>query len=250
MKYGAVLTCIATSLFLFACGGGGGGGGTTPPPPPPPPATNAGGIWTGTASSDDQTLELMGVVTEDGDGRFIAETGVQYVFEGVSGNGGDLDVDFTAIAPSGFVFDDGSTVTTGTLSGTVSERSSLTADYTLATGEAGSVSMTYDEAYERDSSLDKLTGNWDEEFGVVAFDANGEFFEQDTFGCVFEGQASIIDENFNVYALTMTVSFCGAGVDGDYSGLGIMIDTTDTDDTFIVQMNNDQLIFTTTLFRL
>jgi hypothetical protein len=245
-----VLTCIASSLFLSACGGGGGDGSTSSPPPPPPEPTNAGGIWGGTASSDGQTIDLAGVVTEDGEGRFVAENGIQYVFDEVKGVGGDVELDFIAIVPSGGTFQDGSTVTTGTLTGTVAERSSLSGDYSLATGETGTVSMTYDALYERDSSLDKLTGNWDEEFGVVTFDPDGSFFEQDSFGCVYDGQASIVDPDFNVYALTMTVSSCGAGVDGDYSGLGIMTDTSSTDDTFIVQMNSQEWIFTTTLSRL
>src|SRR5690606_35848251 len=108
----------------------------------------------------------------------------------------------------------------------------------------------YDPLYERDSSLDKLSGLWDEEFGVVSIDQSGSFFMQDSFGCVYDGQVSIIDAQFNAYSLSMTVSSCGAGVDGEYSGLGVLADLNTTEDLFIVQMNSDQWIFTTSLVRL
>jgi hypothetical protein len=103
--------------------------------------------------------------------------------------------------------------------------------------------------YDRDSSLDKLTGNWQEDFGVVTFDPDGDFFLQDSFGCVYEGQTAIIDSDFNVYRLSMTVSLCGDS-NGQYSGIGVLTDLNDTDDLFIIQMNNDTFIFTTSIVRL
>jgi len=242
---------------LYACGGGGGGGGATaptptvPPPPPPPVPTNMGGIWEGTSNTSGLILNFAGVITENRVGRFFDDNGTQYILSNISGNDGNVAIDFTAVAQFGFVFLDGSTLTTGSLTGTVVERTSFNGNYSIATGESGTISLTYNSIYDRDSSFDKLTGMWDEDgFGILTFNPDGSFFEQDTFGCVFDGQASIIDPAYNVYSLTMTVSLCGAGSDGDYSGLGVLTDFNATDDVFIVQLNSDNLIFTTSLLRL
>lgn len=195
-------------------------------------------------------LNVAGVFTETGEGRFFDDNGTQYVVTDVTGNDGDVTINFTAVAQLGFVFLDGSTVTTGTISGTVVERVSIEGSFSLATGESGTLSLTYNVLYDRDSSLAKLTGSWSETNGIVTVDPDGSFFEQDSFGCVSDGQISIIDPSFNAYALTMTVSVCGAGVDGQYAGLGILADRNVTDDLFILQMNSDARIFTTSLLRL
>ena len=250
-----LLSSLIVFATLTACGGGG-GGGTAPAPPasPAPPApvpTNAGGIWEGTSNTSGLILNFAGVVTENGEGRFFDDNGTQYIVSNISGNDGSVTLNFTAVAQFGFVFLDGSTVTTGSLTGTVIEQTSFTGNFSVATGESGTISLTYNPIYERDSSFSKLEGLWDENgFGILSFNADGSFFEQDTFGCVFDGQASIIDPAFNVYSLNMTVSLCGAGVDGQYTGLGVLTDFASTDDTFILQMNDDDLIFTTSLFRM
>ena len=242
--YGLIL------LILTACGGGG-GNTTTTPLPPQPVATKAGGIWDGTSTAGGQTVALAGVVTENGEGRFFDENGTQYIVSSISGNDGSITMNVMAVAQFGFVFVDGSTVTTGTLSGTIVERTSFNGNWSLATGESGTLSMTYDPLYDRDSSLAKLEGMWDENgFGIATFAADGSFFEQDQFGCVFDGQATIIDPAYNVYAMTMAISLCGPGVDGQYSGLGVLTDFNTTDDGLIVQINSNELIFTTPLLRL
>jgi hypothetical protein len=194
--------------------------------------------------------ELAGVVTEDGQARFVDENSTQYIVSDISGTDGDITLDFTAVAQFGFTFLDGSTVSTGSLTGTIVEGTSLEGEYSVATGESGTVSMTYNAIYERDSSFEKLAGMWDEEFGVLTFDADGSFFEQDSFGCVFDGQAEIIDAQYNAYALSMTVSLCGEDFDGEYAGLAILVDFEATDDMLIIQMNSDELILTTSLLRL
>lgn len=85
----------------------------------------------------------------------------------------------------------------------------------------------------------------------MTVDSDGSFFEQNEFGCVYDGQISIIDPIFNAYNLSMTVSNC-APDDGEYVGIGVLADfLADGDEgLFIVQMNSDELIFTTDLVRL
>lgn len=241
-------SAFGLALLVVSCGGGSDDGNPQSPEPTPQP-TNAAGIWEGSAVTGDQTLNVLGIVTENGEGRLVDGNGTQYVVDSLSGNDGDISLSFTAIAQVGFTFADGSTVATGDLTGSVVEHDSFTGEYDLSTGESGTISMTYNAIYERDSSLDKLTGMWEEEFGVLSFDPSGAFFMQDSFGCVYDGQASIIDSQFNAYALSMTVSSCGDGVDGDYSGLGLLSDLNTTEDLFLLQMNSDKWIFTTSLVR-
>lgn len=241
---------LGIACLLVSCGGGSDGESPSAPAPPAPEPTNAAGLWEGTAVTGNLTLDVVGIFAENGEGRFVEENGTQYVIDTLSGNDGDITLSFTAIAQVGFTFLDGSTVATGNMTGAVVEHESFTGEYDLSTGESGTISMTYNPLYERDSSLDKLTGLWDEEFGVVSIDQSGSFFMQDSFGCVYDGQVSIIDAQFNAYSLSMTVSSCGAGVDGEYAGLGVLSDLNVAEDLFIVQMNSDQWIFTTSLVRL
>lgn len=236
------------AVTLGACGGGGGGGGTPGSAAVP---TDATGIWEGTSNTSGLILNFAGVVAENGESRFFDDNGTQYIVNNISGNDGSISLRFTAVAQFGFMFLDGSTVTNGTMTGTVVERTSINGSYSVATGEAGTISLTYNPLYERDSSFTKLSGSWDESgYGIMTVDPDGSFFEQDMFGCVYDGQASIIDSAYNVYDLTMTVSLCGADANGVYSGLGILTDYTVADDLLIVQMNSNNLIFTTGLLKL
>lgn len=240
---------VFTIAALSGCGGGGGGGGSTNLPTPVP--TNPGGLWVGTSSGGGVTIYIEGIITEDREGRFVDENGTQYVVTSISGNDGSIRINFNAYAQFGYVFLDGSTSGTGSITGTVNERSSFNGNFSFSTGEAGTVSFTFDPLYNRDSSLAKLQGQWDEGFGVLTVDPDGSFFEQDQFGCVYNGQASIIDSNYNAYRLTMTVSNCAAS-DGNYSGLAVLADlnVANDEDMLILQMNSNSLIFTTWLVRL
>lgn len=238
-------------LVLAACGGRGvqgldlSGGG------PNAVSTNPSGVWVGTSTSSGVTIAIEGVVTEDGGGRFVDENGTQYVVSGFFGYDGDIGITFSLYAQFGYQFLDGSTSGQGRIDGTAVERSVISGSFSFASGESGTISMTYEPIYDRDSSLAKLSGSWDDGFGIMTVDPDGSFFEQDQFGCVYNGQVSIIDAMFNAYRLTMTVSDCGLD-NGDYDGIGVLADlTVDGDeDLFIVQMNSLESIFTAALERL
>ena len=197
-----------------------------------------------------QTVPTIGVVTEgNGEGRFVNAAGIQFILSGVSGNDGALNATITAIAPLGFVFLDGSMVTAGTLTATVIERTSIEGSWVLNTGETGTITMSYDPLYERDSDLSLMAGMWTDSFDVVyTVQTNGDFFAQDSFGCVFDGAISIINAAYNAYRLIMTISLC-PGINGDYSGLGVLVDINGTNDGLVVQMDNGSYIFTDVLVK-
>lgn len=245
---------LASMLTIASCGGGGGGSGSSvsPPPPPPPPPTNAGGVWEGSTFNDQAgvTFVTIGAVTENnGEARFFNDAGQQFVLSGISGSGGDISATITAIATAGTSFIDGSTISSGTLTGTVVERTSIEGEWSLNTGESGTLTLQYNEVYERGSDLDRLVGFWSDSFGVIySVEGTGGIFAQDGTGCVYDGESRIINASYNVYRVLLTVSNC-PGVNGDYSGIGVLADDRATDDSFIVQMDNGEWIFTDQLLK-
>ncbi len=127
MKALARFPCVLSwTAFCVACGGGGGGGGgAVASPPPPPPVTNAspGGIWSGIDSDGEEVIAL---VTETGRFHFIDEflnqgSGILSV-----SNGNDVTGNFQLVPEPGITFPDGTTLADCTLSGTVTERQTMT----------------------------------------------------------------------------------------------------------------------------
>jgi hypothetical protein len=112
------------------------------------------------------------------------------------------------------VFADGSTSGSGTLEGDITERSRMTGttDFTTADGArtTGTLTLDYNDLYERDSSLATAAGNYQNEFGdVISVNSNGEIFSQDpSTGCIVNGEASIIDNRFNAYRVEYDYSSC------------------------------------------
>ena len=269
MKTKQTLALLACIFLLFGCGGGDSSSTTPspppvviPPPPPPPVPTNPGGIWHGVMYDQVEfsSIWLEAIFTETGEGRFFDGNGTMYIVSNVSGNDGDITMDFTAVAEGDYAFWDGSTFNAGTIRGTIVERVSFEGYYQIcgvSVCMTWRISLKYDAEYERDSSLAKLEGMWDQSgFGILTFNADGTFFEQNVIGCVYDGQASIIDPDYNVYALVMTISLCGPyGLDGAYSGLGRLTDmpTSDglaIDGLFYMEMNSDTRPFSHMLMRL
>ncbi|KKL49828.1 hypothetical protein LCGC14_2311580, partial [marine sediment metagenome] len=120
----------------------------------------------------------------------------------------------------------------------------------------GTVLLYYQILYSRDSSLTKLEGTWYEDsYASATFDPDGSFFWQDPFGCVYDGQASIIDPDYSVYVLAMTVSLrqptslC-SWTGGPYTGLGVLTDGWVTNDLFVMHINRDMLFFASWFLRL
>lgn len=210
----AGLAAIA-AISLSACGGGGGGGGgevTGPQPQQPVQNASPGGIWFGTLSTGE---EILGLVTETGEFHFITTDSFTQYFGTVSTVGNNATGQFTGYTAVGWVFEDGSTRGTGTITGTLQARSTFNANTTFRTSAgstvSGSVALTYDTLYERDSSLAAIAGNFrDVTTGaIVSINANGQAFAQNpSTGCVLNGTVSIIDSRYNAYRVEYTYSNC------------------------------------------
>jgi hypothetical protein len=200
---------ILSTIIVIGCGGGGG----TANPPPPPTNASPGGIWEGTSSTGGT---ILGLVTETGEFHFLQDDGVQY-FGTVNTSQNALSANFTGVTQIGTVFLDGSTTGTGTLTGTVQERMSMSGNSSFrtagGTNVASSVTLTYDNLYERDSSLATIAGNYLDTTtnAVINVNGNGVVFSQDAVtGCIVNGTISIIDARYNAYRVQYSFSSCRA----------------------------------------
>lgn len=257
--------CRLLGLGLVAsflgCGGGGGGGApaTSLAPPPPPVNQSPGGIWIGTDSEGD---DIIALITEAGRFHFLETTTLAQGSGNASvSNGNDITASFRFVPPVGFVFADGSTFSDCTVTGTVAERTSLsgTVNCTSSLGNQSSVTvnLAYDTLYDLNSSLGTFAGTWTDAsapgIDIVNVDSLGVIIGQDGSGsnCIYSGQVSLIDANFNAYDVEWTYSSCignAAILNGvSFSGIGA-IDNTVTPVNFIlgatgfVQGNESSLI--------
>ena len=200
-------------IAVSSCGGGGGGGGGdgATPPPPPPANVSPGGIWIGVDSNGD---DIIAIVTETGRFHYLKlldesqGSGIMSV-----SNVNNLNGNFQIVTRLGFVFPDGTTLANCTLSGTVTERQTMTVtvNCTTTAGLEGqtTVTMSYDAAYDLDSSLARIAGNFQGISAVLNIIGDGTIFAQDAVtGCIINGQVSIIDAAFNAYDFGFTYSNC------------------------------------------
>jgi hypothetical protein len=216
-------------VSLSACGGGGSSGD---PPPPPPTNQSAGGIWTTqytvtSGPNTGDTIKGVAIVSENGNFYYASRnqnngcTDIGFGQASVTGTAISGNVDFSiatfAASPgvnTACTYPDGSTSGTGTISGTIAQRSSmtLTANGTTSMGMAlssGTDTWTFSSAYDTPSSLATIAGNYTDGSNTLSIDGNGVIFEQDpTTGCVINGQVSLIDTQYNAYSLSITFSMC------------------------------------------
>jgi hypothetical protein len=256
IKYILSTAALAT---LAACGGGSGstGGGTTPPPSAT--TQSVGGIWTTqyTVTSGANTGD---VIVAEG---IASETGQYFAYSKNTTNGcaglafGQLSVNGSNVSgnedaaivrystavggATNCVYPDGSTSATGTITGTVAQRASLTLTATGTTSLGGALpaeatTFTFFSLYLNSSSLATIAGNYNDGGPTMTVDANGAIFEQDPNGCVLSGQVSIINSSYNAYGIQLTFANC-TGTNANLNGVtasGLVTLDTSTSPTTIV----------------
>gem|GEM_PF-1658379 len=202
-------------------GGSGGNDGGSSGGPGTPTNASPGGIWEGQTSTGQL---ILGLATESGEFHFITGDGVQY-FGTVTTSGNTASASYTGVTAFGTVFQDGSSFGTGTLTGSIEQRSSLigTTSFTTEKGMVipGTIALTYNPVYERDSSLPTIAGNFrqDETNYVLSINSDGVAFLQDPdSGCTVNGTVSIIDAEYNAYRVEYTYQNC-TGIDAVLNGL-------------------------------
>jgi hypothetical protein len=230
------LVLVSTSCLLAACGGGGGGGSTASDPggttPPPVVNQSPGGIWqtqyvqaSGPTAGD--TIKGLAIVDETGS-FFFADRDqnnscvtlgfgqATVTGSSISGNVDEAAATY-ALAPgvnTNCAFPDGSTSGTGTISGTVTQRSSMAITDSGTTSNGTSLgtethTWTFNSLYDNSSSLATVSANYWDGSNTFSVNGNGAIFEQDpASGCVINGQISIINAQYNAYSLSLSFSNC------------------------------------------
>ena len=224
------LVAAGIVMLIAGCGGGGSSGSSTSAPAP---VTNAspGGIWSGTESASG--LTVLGLVDESGEFHFIRSDNVQYVGTATT-SGTSVTANFDGFTNLGTQFPDGSTHGSGSVSGTVNARSSMTLSTQFrtdaGTSSSGTLNLPFNALYNRASSLSTIAGNFADGGNTITVSSNGAIFEQDpNTGCVVNGTVSIINASYNAYRIAYSFASCtgqAAVLNGlQFTGLGTLDNT-------------------------
>jgi len=220
---------------LVACGGDGGdgeGSGET--------TTNvsANGLWEGSFTEDGVgTFDISALLYN---GRIIAiSESAETIYDGsytVSDNNisGSLRI-------IGWPF-----VTT--FSGTVTEQESMSLSFDTSYGTRGTVSLSFNDIYNRKSSLALVEGTWNytsDDYSItITVQSDGTYWGQDSEGCVISGSIGLLDTSHNLYDVNTLIESCGE-TNGSYTGFSFLIDNVATNDTLqgVVSNSNDIILF-------
>ena len=71
-------------------------------------------------------------------------------------------------------------------------------------------------------------------------DGTGNFAAADLDGCDYAGLNSLIDRQYNLYDISMTVSSCGSW-DGSYNGVGVFDNVSGPNANLIIAVATDQI---------
>jgi hypothetical protein len=208
---------------------------TVPPGVPSLP----GGIWNGRLTNESlkATAPFTALVTEDGRFRFqtdnarivgTVETGENtFTGDGLAYTWGDWP---GFGAPSDFA-----------LAGTINERDSMAATWSMASGNAGCFEAGYDaDTYEQPSSLQFVEGFWTEADGwggswTVTIEADGHVSWRDPYDdCDMTGEIALVDDRYNLYEVRHLISGCRPG-DEEFTGLAYL---STSQDVLVLSIDN------------
>jgi hypothetical protein len=254
-----ILAVLPTLLLLNACGDGSldndDDSAVTPPVAIP---VQIGGIWRGTVIEDGNTLTPRSVVIYTTDSSLpvdnfrLTSNFANQVVGNVSLDPLDntqlLGDGLVSYAPQDFFISDGAVKTTCDITATLQEATSLVGRYSCLDGGTGDITVAYDALYEFDSSLSLIEGLWGNGDIVFEVDSTGNIISwSDTNGCAVTGSIELLDPNFNMYNMSLTIddelpSNCQL-LAGFYTGLAI-ISTTSGRLEITFQVDNGSLIIT------
>jgi hypothetical protein len=180
------------------------------------------GLWTGTDSASGDGVTA--IINSTGQAVFIRSDGVQFTGS-VQATGGAIAATLDGYTNFNATFTDGSDYGVGTLNGTVTAASAITAtlSFTTSGGTAasGSWSLTYASLSGSGSSLSQISGNYTDNTtgGTVSINASGAMTSQNpTNGCVLNGTLSTTDTTYDVYQVSYTLEDC-VGADAALNGV-------------------------------
>lgn len=131
-----------------------------------------------------------------------------------------------------------------TLNGTVVSPGRIEAEFlTHDAQDKGQLTLEQNKAlYEQATLMDKIADKWIFYHGFTiskfSIDERGYLDGADTNGCGYEGEVSLIDKRYNAYRIKLLINSC-AEMDGVYQGMGYLLSSVATDDTFNIQVYKD-----------
>jgi len=190
------------------------------------------GIYEGslTSAASPQGTPVVAIISENGEGRISTADGSYYrLTVGTSGN--NLDGSYRGYSQS-IGAGNAAPPASGTVSGTITS-TGLNLTLTDMMSVQQSLTLTFDDAYNRTSSLTALAGNWTATVNGLTLTAtiqpDGTFTASDSNNCTYSGAFSLVDPTFDVYAETHVRSCNGAAV--TFTGLASLLQTNSTSGT-------------------
>lgn len=176
------------------------------------------GTWRGTDAAGRDVLLLVSA-----GGTFQYVDGAQNQGSGYFTPVSRVAADFDLVTPLDQPFADGSTLANCSLTGSLVIEVSMDLDLSCETAGglefATTLALEYDPVYERDSSLQAVSGNYQTHAGnVLSIAPDGLLFLQDAAtGCVVNGQVSVITMAANLYNVALQYDSC-TGADERLNG--------------------------------
>ena len=182
--------------------------------------TGLGGIWLGETRSGG-TEPVVALSTADGEFRMFSLESFRASVSQLNDGSGNQ------VTGTGLYWVDYWAANNATLSGSLTPGAAASGSW-ASSGGNGSFTLDYSDAYENNPALSSLAGNWasHDETGasvaVFSVQSDGRFTGNAALGCGFSGQISIIDNDYSVYRVDVTISNCAQNT-GTFQGLGAMV---------------------------
>jgi len=181
------------------------------------------GIYEGST----QGTPVVAIIAENGAGRIATADGSYYRLNvGTSGN--NLNGAYSGYSQNTANSSNGAQ-STGNVAGLITS-TGLNMTLTDSINTQQSLTLNFDDVYNRGSALTNLAGSWTAtENGLTltaTIQSDGSFSGLDSNSCTYAGSFSLIDPTFDVYAETHVRSCNGVGV--TFTGLAAVLPTNAT----------------------
>ncbi len=198
-------SCLTLALLAGGCNSTGTDSNTNT-------TQSATGVWSGSDSVSG--LGVTAIINSAGQGTFMRSDGVLFTGS-VQVSGSSVAVTVDGYPDFSATFSDGSTYGLGTLDGTVTTGSTLTATLSFTTNGntaiTGNWSLSYEALSDTASSTTAISGNYTDTVtgAVIAISTSGAMSGQTASNsCALSGSVSTSDSTHNVYEVAYTYSGC------------------------------------------
>lgn len=247
------LLFVSLLVMLTACGSSSSSVTIPRPVHTLAPNQSVGGLWAGSVDgSTGEPAPIKVLVAENGQFFSYAVSASQDCADlstgKITSNGdaltGNVQTSVVNLSTSSCQYSDKTTFSTSTIVGSVEQRAQLNATLTTTTSighvlPGQNVSLNYNNLYSQASNLSKVNANWTTPAGdTVSITASGALTVQElSTGCMINGQVSIINAQYNAYAVTLTYANCNSSYailnNAEATGLAFIDDTKNPVDLII-----------------